>query len=164
MVLVPQKKRGKGYESILKHLSSKETILYLEVLYTCDLYHHPPLHTDSHLWKLLNFPPPRLGLAVSWESVPVWTIADCLWEESPKPKRGKKSYQRWKKSQKELLMSLSTQVLLIKPKTGDLPLWNMRVTEQPPWLGGGCCQVNHFWTETPSSQQTPAWASLLIFL
>lgn len=39
-------------------------------------------------------------------------------------------------------MSLSTQALPIKPKTGGLPLWNMRVTAQPPWLGGGCCQVS----------------------
>lgn len=39
-------------------------------------------------------------------------------------------------------MSLSTQALPIKPKTGGLPSWNMRVTAQPPWLGGGCCQVS----------------------
>ena len=38
-------------------------------------------------------------------------------------------------------MSLSTQVLQIKPKTGALPSWNMRIIGQLPWPGGSFCQV-----------------------
>lgn len=42
----------------------------------------------------------------------------------------------------ELWMSLSTQVQLIKPKTGVLLLWNMKATGQQPWPGENCSQVS----------------------
>lgn len=38
-------------------------------------------------------------------------------------------------------MSLSTQVLPIKPKTGALLSWSMRIIGQLPWPGGSFCQV-----------------------
>lgn len=78
--------------SVLKHpRTSKESTLSLKVVYICNLCHRLLFHVDCHLQKLFS---PPLGMGVSSESVLAWTIADCLWEESPKPKRGKKSYQR----------------------------------------------------------------------
>jgi len=38
-------------------------------------------------------------------------------------------------------MSLSTLVQLIRPKTGVLPLWNMKATGQQRWPGENCSQV-----------------------
>lgn len=97
------------------------------------------------------------GTGVSSGSVPAWTTAACLWEGFPKPRRGRKFYQRWRKSQTESWMSLSTLVRLIKPKTGALLLWNMKAIGQQPWPGENCCQVSTDGEGMASHQGTLKW-------
>lgn len=82
-----------------------------------------------------------LGTVVSWVSVQAWTIAAYLWEVSPKPRRKKRSWLKWRRWRMVWWRWSFIPVPPTRARTEALLLWSTKAIVLQPWPGGNSYQV-----------------------